>query len=334
MGPKQENTNGTSAAQRWLSYRPEIRVLDCTIRDGGLMNDHMFEDKVIKAIYEAAVQGGIDYLEFGYKASKKIFAPDKFGAWKYCDEDDIRRIVGENESPLKLTVMADAERTDYHDDILPCEQSVLDVVRVATYIHQIPTAIDMIKDAHDKGYETTCNLMAVSTVQEWELDQALDALARTDVDVVYLVDSFGALYSEQVQYLTRKYLSYMKAAGKEVGIHTHNNQQLAYANTIEAIIQGANRLDGSLAGLGRGAGNCQTELLIGFLHNPKFKLRPILQCIQNHIEPLRKDLKWGYDLPYMITGQLNRHPRPAIAFNEKDDPKDIVAFYDEMVEEE
>jgi 4-hydroxy 2-oxovalerate aldolase len=334
MGAKQESTNGTSAAQRWLSYRPEIRVLDCTIRDGGLMNDHMFEDEVIKAIYEAAVQGGIDYLEFGYKASKKIFARDKFGAWKYCDEDDIRRIVGGNESSLKLTVMADAERTDYHDDILPCEQSVLDVIRVATYIHQIPTALDMIKDAHDKGYETTCNLMAISTVQEWELDQALEALARSEVNVMYLVDSFGALYSEQVQYLTRKYLSYMRAAGKEVGIHTHNNQQLAYANTIEAIIQGANRLDGSLAGLGRGAGNCQTELLIGFLHNPKFKLRPILQCIQKHIEPLRKDLKWGYDLPYMITGQLNRHPRPAIAFNEKDGPKDIVAFYDEMVEEE
>ena len=283
MATKQENLNGTSAAQRWLSYRPEIRVLDCTVRDGGLMNDHLFDDRVVKAIYDACVEGGIDYMELGYKASKKIFAREKFGAWKYCDEDDIRRIVGENETPLKLSVMADAERTDYHDDILPCEQSVLDVIRVATYIHQIPTAIDMIKDAHDKGYETTCNLMAVSTVQEWELDQALDALAKTDVGVVYLVDSFGALYSEQVQYMTRKYLSYMKPSGKEVGIHTHNNQQLAYANTIEAIIQGANRLDGSLAGLGRGAGNCQTELLIGFLHNPKFKLRPLLQCIQHYI---------------------------------------------------
>jgi 4-hydroxy 2-oxovalerate aldolase len=334
MAMKQESSNGTSAAQRWLSYRPEIRVLDCTVRDGGLMNDHLFEDGVVKAIYDACAQGGIDYLELGYKASKKIFARDKFGAWKYCDEDDIRRIVGENETPLKLSVMADAERTDYHEDILPCEQSVLDVIRVATYIHQIPTAIDMIKDAHDKGYETTCNLMAVSTIQEWELDQALDALARTDVGVVYLVDSFGALYSEQVQYLTRKYMSYMKPAGKEVGIHTHNNQQLAYANTIEAIIQGANRLDGSLAGLGRGAGNCQTELLIGFLHNPKFKLRPLLECIQHHIEPMRKDLKWGYDIPYMITGQLNQHPRAAIAFNSQKGPKDIVAFYDSMVEEE
>jgi 4-hydroxy 2-oxovalerate aldolase len=332
MTTKQENSNGKAAAERWLGYRPEIRVLDCTIRDGGLMNDHMFEDNVIKAIYDAAVEAGIDYLELGYKASKKIFARDKFGAWKYCDEDDVRKIVGENETSIKLSVMADAEKSDYRSDILPREQSVLDVVRVATYIHQIPTAVDMIKDAHDKGYETTCNLMAISTVQEWELDQALESLAKTEIEVMYLVDSFGALYSEQVQYLTQKYLGFMKDAGKEVGIHTHNNQQLAYANTIEAIIHGANRLDGSLAGLGRGAGNCQTELLIGFLHNPKFKIRPLLQCIQEYIEPLRKDLKWGYDLPYMITGQMNQHPRPAIAFNEQDGPKDIVAFYDSMTD--
>ena len=135
-------------------------------------------------------------------------------------------------------------------------------------------------------------------------------------------------------FLMKKYLKYMKAEGKEVGIHTHNNQQLGYANTIEAIIQGANRLDGSLAGLGRGAGNCQTELLVGFLHNPKFKLRPILQCIRDHIEPLRKDLKWGYDIPYMLTGQLNRHPRPAMKFNESDGPKDIVEFYDMIIEQD
>ena len=92
-----------SAAGEWISYREDIKVLDATIRDGGLMNDHMFDDKVVKAIYDACVEAGIDYLELGYKASKKIFARDKFGAWKYCDEDDIRRIVGENDTSLKLT---------------------------------------------------------------------------------------------------------------------------------------------------------------------------------------------------------------------------------------
>jgi 4-hydroxy 2-oxovalerate aldolase len=242
--------------------------------------------------------------------------------------------VGDEKGDTKISVMADAERTDYHEDILPCEQSVVDLVRVATYVHQIPTAIDMVKDAHDKGYEATVNLMAISTVQERELDGALEDLAETEASTIVLVDSFGALYSEQIEYLTRKYLSYAKAAGKEVGIHTHNNQQLAYANTVQAVIVGANRLDASIRGLGRGAGNCPMELLIGFLHNPKFHLRPILMCIRDHIEPLQNKLRWGYDIPYMITGNLNQHPRDAIAFNGSEDRQDIVAFYDRMIEEE
>ena len=317
----------------WVGYRSDIKVLDCTIRDGGLMNDHHFDDKTVKALYHTCLEAGIDYMELGYKASKKIFSPSQYGTWKYCDEDGLRRIVGENETNLKLTVMADAERTDYHEDILPSKDSVLDTIRVATYIHQMPTAIDMIKDAHDKGYETTLNLMAVSTVPENELDEALEALAETSVDAVFLVDSWGVLYSEQIQTLTRKYLKLMKPAGKEVGIHTHNNQQLAYANTIEALIVGANRLDASLAGLGRGAGNCQMELLIGFLHNPKFRLRPILQCIQEHIEPLRKELRWGFNLPYVITGLLNQHPRAAMKYMASEE-KDIVKFYDSAIEEE
>ena len=186
---------------KWVSYRPEIKILDCTIRDGGLMNDHLFDDEIVKAVYSACVDAGIDYMEIGYINSKRIFSPAEHGPWKFCTEDDIRRIVGTNDTPLKLSVMADAEKSDYHEDILPCDQSVLDMIRVATYIHQIPLALDMIKDAHDKGYETTLNLMAVSTVIERELDEALELLANSEVGTIYIVDSFGALYSEQIQLL-------------------------------------------------------------------------------------------------------------------------------------
>ena len=289
-------------AGRWVSYRPELKVLDCTIRDGGLMNNHQFDDQVVKAVYKACVESGIDYMELGYKASRKIIVPGKHGAWKYCTEDDMRRIVDDNPTALKLTVMADAERTDYHEDILPKNQSVIDMVRVATYISQIPTALEMVKDAHDKGYETTVNLMAVSTVPEYELNEGLELLAGSETKAVYVVDSFGTLYSEQVEHLVRKYLHYCKAAGKEVGMHAHNNLQLGFANTIEAIVLGANLLDATMAGLGRGAGNCPMELLIGFLHNPKYNLLPILRCVQDTVEPLRSKLMWGFDLPYMLTG--------------------------------
>jgi 4-hydroxy 2-oxovalerate aldolase len=153
----------------WVTYRPDIKIMDCTIRDGGLINNFKFEDKFIKAIYDTCVESGIDYMELGYKASKRIFSKNEFGCWKFCNEDDIRKIIGDNDTSLKLSVMADADRTDYHEDILPKSESIFDLVRVATYIHQIPVALDMIKDAHDKGYETTVNLMAISVVHENDL---------------------------------------------------------------------------------------------------------------------------------------------------------------------
>lgn len=328
------NKEQDGPARRWISYRPEIKILDCTIRDGGLMNNHQFDDEIVRAVYTACVDAGIDYMELGYKASKRIFTGGQHGKWKFCTEDDLRRIVGDNDTTLKLSVMADAERTDYHEDILPRQQSVLGMVRVATYIHQIPVALDMIKDAHDKGYETTLNLMAASTIPEWELDEAIAIVADSEVDVIYLVDSFGSFYSEQVRYLMEKFLRLAGSRQKTIGIHAHNNQQLAYANSIEALIMGANMVDGSMAGLGRGAGNCPIELLIGFLHNPKYHLRPVLQCIQQHIEPMREKLLWGFDIPYMITGLLNRHPRAAIEFNTTDDRGNLVKFFDSQTEGE
>jgi 4-hydroxy 2-oxovalerate aldolase len=326
----QASTPKLNPAGRWVSYRPEIKVLDCTIRDGGLMNNHKFDDQFVKAVHTACVEAGVDYMELGYKASRKVIVPGEHGAWKYCQEEDLRRIVGENPGKTKLSVMADAERTDYHEDIPPKRDTVIDMIRVATYITQIPTALEIVKDAHDKGYETTVNLMAVSTVREQELDEGLELLAKSEAKAIYVVDSFGSLYSEQVQYLVRKYLGYCRAAGKDVGIHAHNNLQLAFANTIEAIVLGANFLDATMAGLGRGAGNCPLELLIGFLHNPKYDILPVLKCVQNVVEPMRAKLLWGFDLPYMLTGLLNEHPRAAMKFQEAATRGSIVDFYNQI----
>ena len=306
--------------------------MDCTIRDGGLMNSSRFEDKIVRAVYDACGDANIDYMEIGYKNSKEIYSVDKFGAWRFCDEDDVNRIIGDKKRNVKIAVMADAEKCDYKTDIVEKSQSPIDVIRVATYIHQIPLALDMIKDATDKGYETTVNLMAVSTVREAELDEGLEMLADSDVGTIYLVDSFGSLYCEQVRYMMNKYIKIAGMAGKRIGIHAHNNLQLAFANTVEAIKSGANLVDGTLAGLGRGAGNCPLEMLVGFLHNPKYRMRPLLECVEKHIEPLRKELGWGFDYPYMMTGFLNNHPRSAMEYNENPQTRGkIVDFYDKIM---
>src|ERR1043165_5696854 len=114
--PKESQATGPKG---WIGYRPEIKVLDCTVRDGGLMNDHKFSHDFVKALYEACLEAGVDYMELGYKASKKLHSRAQFGAWKFCDEDDIRRVIGDKNPAMKLSVMADAERPDYHEDIPP-----------------------------------------------------------------------------------------------------------------------------------------------------------------------------------------------------------------------
>ena len=315
-----------------VSYRPDIKVLDCTMRDGGLVNNFAFTDEFVKDLYLANIKAGVDYMEFGYKASSEIFDPQKFGKWKFCKEKDIRDIVGDNKTDMKLSVMADVGRTDYKKDILNKKDSVIDLIRVATYINTIPAAIEMLEDAKKKGYETTVNIMAVSKVNDEELDAGLELLAQSSADVIYLVDSFGAFYPEQIERLSDKYLNVAAKYNKKIGIHAHNNQQLAFANTIEAIINGVSYLDATVSSLGRGAGNCPSELLLGFLKNPRYNIMPILIFIEKHITKLRAEgVKWGYDVPYLLTGILNQHPRTAIDFEERE-RQDYPNFYQELLD--
>ena len=313
-----------------MDFRPDIKVLDATLRDGGLVNDFYFTDDFVKALYQANIKAGVDYMEFGYKAAKDMFDVNKFGKWKFCNDEDIREIVGDNNTNLKIAVMADVGRCNYKTDILPKNESPIDLVRVATYIHTIPAAADMIEDAAAKGYETTCNIMAISQAQENDVRTALEIIGQTSVDAFYVVDSYGSLYPEQIARISDLYLNIAAKYGKKVGIHAHNNQQMAFANTIEAVGDGVDWLDATYLGMGRGAGNCAMEMLLGFLKNPKYKVYHAYKFVEQYMQKLRKDgIVWGYDLQYLMTGLLNQHPRTAIAFTiEK--RTDYSEFYNEL----
>jgi 4-hydroxy 2-oxovalerate aldolase len=306
-------------------YRKEIKVLDCTIRDGGLINKWNFSDKFVKAVFTALYQAGIDYMEIGYKASKKIITPDGLGKWRFCDEEDIKPVA--KETKMKLAAMVDIGRVN-PSDIKSKKDSVLDMIRVATYVKDIDKAIDLVKLFNDRGYETTINIMAVSNERDQELDEALTQISKSEVGTVYVVDSFGSLYAEQIEVLVKKYKDFLP--GKRIGIHAHNNIQLAYGNTIEGIIHGANMLDATVFGIGRGAGNCPLELLIGFLKNPKFKIRPIIELIEKELVPLRKEIEWGYLIPYALTGILDQHPRSAMEIRQTDKKDKYAEYYDRL----
>ena len=318
-----------------ISYRPDIKVQDATIRDGGLVNNFEFTDQFVRDLYQANVRAGVDVMEIGYLADPELFDESKFGKWKFCHEEAIREVLEDLLDPsLKLAVMADVGRANVVRDLPDKQDSILDMVRIATYINTIPAAIEMIETCAKKGYQTTVNIMAVSKAQESELAEALDMLGKSSVNGIYLVDSYGSLYPLQMRQLAQRYLEAAETYGKQIGIHAHNNQQLAFANTTECAMMGVSYLDATMGGMGRGAGNCAMELLLGFLKNPKYDIKPVLRFLEKHIQKLKHDgVVWGYDIQYLLTGYLNQHPRTAIAFT-KEEREDYFAFFQELQENE
>ena len=307
-------------------FREKIKVLDCTIRDGGLINGHDFELRFVREVYKALSAAGVDY-----KNSKKLFNPEEFGKWKFCEDDDIKKVIDGITSNTKISVMVDVDRVDI-EDVAPREKSPVSMIRVASYVKDIDKAIFLVNHFADKGYETTVNIMAISRALDSELNEALEQLEKeSKANVVYIVDSFGALYQETTEFLIKKAKSIIKT--KEVGIHAHNNQQLAFGNTIEAIIHDANFVDGTVYGLGRAAGNCPLELILGFLKNPKFDIRPVLDLISREFIPLREKIEWGYIIPYAITGMFDEHPRAAMALRGSDKKENYREFYESLTGE-
>lgn len=318
-----------------MGVRESIRVIDATMRDGGIVNDFFFTDEFVKELYKTNIAAGVDYMEVGYKASKKIFDQSKFGKWKFSDDEDIFKVIGDNaDKKVKLAVMADVGRCDFKEDIRPKSESPVDLIRVACYVHQIPGALEIIEDAKKKGYEVSCNIMAISTAQEGDIKVALDMIGQSPADCIYIVDSYGSIFPEQMQRICALYKEYADKHGKQLGIHAHNNQQLAFANTIEACGDGVDWLDATYNGMGRGAGNCFMENLLAFLKNPKYKIYETLKFIEKYMLQLKKDgIVWGYDVPYLVTGYLNQHPRAAMAFS-KDKRTDYSKFFDEVIAQE
>lgn len=313
-------------------FREKIKVLDCTIRDGGLMNNHAFDLRFVREVYKAISLAGIDYMEVGYKNSKRLFSPKDYGKWKFCDDEDILKVIEGIESKTKISVMVDVDRVDV-EDVAVKKDSPVDMIRVATYVKDVDKAIFLANHFSDKGYETTINIMAISRALDNELTECLQQLEKEcKAEIVYIVDSFGSLYQETTEFLIKKAKGILKS--KEIGMHAHNNQQLAFSNTIEAIIHDANYVDASIFGLGRAAGNCPTELILGFLKNPKFDIRPILDVISKEFVPLQKKIEWGYFIPYAIAGILDEHPRSAIALRESDKKENYREFYEKLVGQE
>lgn len=305
------------------------QVLDCTIRDGGLVNNWDFSVSFVRELYDALNDAGVEYMEIGYKNSPKLLKSDGAGPWRFLDDAFLKEVISKKRT--KLSALVDIGRVD-ENEILPREDSLLDLIRVACYAKDIEKALHLIRLFHDRGYETSINIMALSHVMESELHQAFRLIGQSPVDVVYIVDSYGSLYPKDIEYFADTFARMLP--DKQLGIHTHNNLQLAFANTITAIQKGVTFLDVSVYGMGRAAGNCATELLVGHLNKSHYFVRPILQFLEKHMIPLREKVEWGYLIPYLVTGLLDEHPRTAMELRSSPDKDRYVDFYDKLTSAE
>ncbi|MFB5763279.1 aldolase catalytic domain-containing protein [Paenibacillus medicaginis] len=307
-----------------MKDRTNHKIIDCTIRDGGLVNNWDFSVEFVQYLYKCLNEAGVDYMEIGYKNSPKLLkGSESAGPWRFLDDDFVRDVI-QNKLATKLSALVDIGRVD-ENDILPREKSPLDLIRVACYIHEIDKALELVQLFHDRGYETTLNIMALSNVKEGQLDEAFEMISDSVVDVVYIVDSYGSLMPNDIHCLVTKFRKHLQK--KRIGAHMHNNLQLGFANTLEAANHGVELLDCSVYGMGRAAGNCPTELLLAQLKNVKYSVGPVLDMIENYMIPLREKEEWGYIIPYMITGMLDEHPRSAMAFRRSAAKDKVLQFY-------
>lgn len=307
-----------------------IKILDCTIRDGGLVNNWDFSVEFVQDLYDGLSAAGVEYMEIGYKNSPKLLNATEPNPWRFLDDNFLKEIIPVKKF-TKLSALVDIGRVD-PNDIIPREQSVLDMIRVACYIREVDKGLELVQMFHDLGYETTLNIMALSSAPEHQLIEAFEMVKESPVDVVYIVDSFGSLDPVDIEHQVKKFKAMLP--NKQLGIHTHNNMQLAFANTLTAMRNGVTFLDSSVYGMGRAAGNCHTELLVGNIQKTTYELKPVLGVIEKHMLDMREKWEWGYIIPYMISGLLNEHPRVAMAYRASDNRDKFVNFYDQVTSPE
>lgn len=284
----------------------QIEILDCTIRDGGYINNWKFSKELVRESYRALSKSGVTYVELGFRGSKKYFNPDKYGVWRFTPDSLIDEVTS-NINGAKIAVMGDFGKIDM-EDFAPASESPVDLVRIAVHKDKLGGAIGLLDKIKAKGYLTSLQCMGYSTYTDQEKHELLRGLKNTTIDYVYIADSYGSIFPFQIAGLFEPLL---EVGGFRVGFHPHNNIQMAFANSLEAIRLGVDIIDTSIYGMGRGAGNLQTEIILSYLlqqQKNEYNVLPILNCIERFFIDLHRELPWGYELPYMISGILNCHP--------------------------
>jgi 4-hydroxy 2-oxovalerate aldolase len=291
-----------------MSYNvsSDFKILDCTIRDGGYINNWNFDKKFVREVYRALSKSGVDFVEVGFRGTEKFFNKDEYGLWRFSSEGDIREIIKGIKGP-KIAIMADFGKIE-SSDFCEKEDSVVDLIRVAAHKNKTEDAVKLLEEIKGKGYEVSLQAMGYSNYTVSERKDFINLLKKSSIDYAYVADSYGSIFPNQINDLISPLLELHDI---KIGFHPHNSLQMAFANTLEAINCGVHIVDSSIFGMGRGAGNLPTEIILSFMGQQmpdKFNVIPVLNIVDRYFIDMQKELNWGYQLPFMLSGLFQCHP--------------------------
>jgi len=287
-----------------------MKILDCSFRDGGYYTSWNFSKELVDQYLAALVSAKVDYIELGYRS---IVNNDKYGQQKYVTDDYLDSLpeIGET----KLAIMVDVKEFAVKEDLAEAVEqnfkaktdSRLSMVRLAITDDVFDLSLKLGKLLKDKGYEVTINYMQFMLLSDTDFKQALDKMREADLKIIYFADSYGSMMAKDVDHIFTIMKDYPDF---QVGVHFHNNIDMAFANTVKSLEYEPDFIDGTILGMGRGAGNLKIENLLYFFNQEQISIhdpKPVFKLAGDYFLPLKEEYNWGPNLAYTLAGFNNIH---------------------------
>jgi 4-hydroxy 2-oxovalerate aldolase len=296
----------------------KITVLDCTLRDGGYCNNWEFGNGNIKRIVHGLIESGVDYVECGFLTDRVVYNAQKT---KYTNFEQLKSIVPKEKNGKKCLVMVNYGEYAAKD-IPHRSETCVDGIRVAFHKKDYINAIKLCQEIKNKGFYVFVQPMVSMNYSDDEFVSLIDAVNQIDPTSFYVVDSFGTMKRKDLMH-------YITLADKHLcpdiclGFHAHNNLQLAYSNAQYLVETDLNRsliIDVSVHGMGRGAGNLNSELFLEYLNDRlccKYNIKSILSLLDESISRFYEEKPWGYSLPNYLSAIHMIHPNYATYLSSK-----------------
>ena len=314
-----------------------VKILDCTLRDGGYYNDWDYSFDLVKRYIDAMAAAQIDIVELGFRT---LESDQYLGATAYTTDSFIERL--QPADGLSLAVMLNAKevlaaadaKVTIRTNFSRRSTSRVGLVRIAANLHEVDGLGSALEELHELGYETALNLMQVSEVPLAAITEFGRKAAEFGVAYGYIADSFGSLRPGDIAPIMR---ALGEGFGSNIGCHLHDNMSYALANTMEAVDAGAVIVDATVQGMGRGPGNVRTEYVVMELSRRKqshAKAAPLVTLVERDFAEMKRDFGWGSNLYYFQSANLAVHPTYVMELtkDERYSPSEIVSALDRLNE--